>query len=79
MGAARCRLGDAGVHGGRGSWEDDLRDIRGTYLDSGGDFLVGLADGELVGMGGLLRRSAGEGESRGCGSIRTFSGAGSVA
>lgn len=50
-------LEEAGAHGGRGSWEDDLRDIRATYLDSGGDFLVGLIDGELVAMGGLLRRS----------------------
>jgi GNAT superfamily N-acetyltransferase len=50
-------LEEAGAHGGRGPWEDDLRDIRATYLDSGGDFLVGLVDGELVAMGGLLRRS----------------------
>ncbi len=48
-------LEEAGAHGGRGPWEDDLRDIRATYLDSGGDFLVGLVDGELVAMGGLLR------------------------
>jgi len=53
-------LDDAGVHGGRGPWEDDLRDIRATYIDSGGAFLVVLADGELVGMGGLLRRSPGQ-------------------
>lgn len=50
-------LEDAGVHGGRGPWEDDLRDIGATYIDAGGDFLVCLADGELVGMGGLLHRS----------------------
>ena len=55
-------LEDAGAHGGRGPWEDDLRDIRGTYLDSGGDFLVGLLDGELVAMGGLLIRAAEEAE-----------------
>jgi ribosomal protein S18 acetylase RimI-like enzyme len=57
-------LDDAGVHGGRGPWEDDLRDIGATYVDAGGDFLVGLDDGELVGMAGLFRRSAGEGEIR---------------
>jgi ribosomal protein S18 acetylase RimI-like enzyme len=57
-------LDDAGVHGGRGPWEDDLRDIGATYVDSGGDFLVGLAEGEVVGMGGLHRRSAGECEIR---------------
>ncbi|HEY6549841.1 MAG TPA: GNAT family N-acetyltransferase [Solirubrobacterales bacterium] len=55
-------LADAGVHGGHGPWEDDLRQIRSCYLDSGGDFLVGFANGELVGMGGLLGRSAEEGE-----------------
>lgn len=55
-------LEDADVHGGRGPWEDDLRDIPATYIDPGGDFLVGLAGEELVGMGGLLRRSAEEAE-----------------
>jgi ribosomal protein S18 acetylase RimI-like enzyme len=53
-------LEDAGVHGGRGPWEDDLHDIGATYVDTGGDFLVALAGGELVGMGGFLRRSAEE-------------------
>lgn len=55
-------LEEAGAHGGRGPWEDDLRDIRATYLDSGGDFLVGLLDGELVAMGGLLRGAPGKAE-----------------
>jgi ribosomal protein S18 acetylase RimI-like enzyme/adenylate kinase family enzyme len=55
---------DAGVHGGHGRWEDDLRDIRATYLEPGGDFVVAFADGELVGMGGLQRRSDQEGEIR---------------
>lgn len=57
-------LEDAEVHAGRGPWEDDLRDISGVYLDAGGDFVVALADGELVAMGGLRRRSAEEGEIR---------------
>lgn len=55
---------DAGVHGGHGSWEDDLRDIGAAYLEPGGDFVVAFADGELVGMGGLRRRSDREGEIR---------------
>lgn len=29
----------------------DLRDVEGHYLDRGGEFLVGLADGDLVGTG----------------------------
>jgi GNAT superfamily N-acetyltransferase len=57
-------LEDAGAHGGHGPWEDDLRDIRASYLDSGGDFLVGFLDGKLVAMGGLLRHSPGEAEIR---------------
>lgn len=57
-------LDNVGAQGGRGAWEDDLRDIRATYLDSGGDFLVGFLDGELVAIGGLLRRSPDEAEVR---------------
>jgi ribosomal protein S18 acetylase RimI-like enzyme/predicted kinase len=57
-------LEDAGVHGGRGPWEDDLRDIHASYVEPGGDFLVALVGEELVGMGGLRRRSAQEGEIR---------------
>ena len=56
-------LEDAGAHGGSGPWED-LRDVPASYLDSGGDFLVGFVDGELVAMGGLLRLSPGEAEIR---------------
>jgi ribosomal protein S18 acetylase RimI-like enzyme len=55
-------LEDAGAHGGSGPWEDDLRDIPATYLDSGGDFLVGFVGGELVAIGGLLLGSPGEAE-----------------
>jgi ribosomal protein S18 acetylase RimI-like enzyme len=55
-------LDRARAHGGRGPWENDLRDIRATYLDAGGDFLVGLLDDELVAMGGLVRTSPGEAE-----------------
>ena len=55
-------LDDAGVHGGHGPWEDDLRDIAATYLEPGGEFLVGLAGVELVGMGGLLRHTSEQAE-----------------
>jgi GNAT superfamily N-acetyltransferase len=55
-------LEDAGVHGGRGPWEDDLQAIPATYLDSGGEFLLGFCEGELVAMGGLLRHSPREAE-----------------
>ena len=55
-------LEDAGVHGGRGPWEHDLRDIAATYLEPGGEFLVGLAGVELVGMRGLLRHTSEQAE-----------------
>lgn len=57
-------LDDAGVHGGRGPWEDDLRDIGGSYVEPGGAFVVAFAEGKLVGMGGLMRRSGEEAEVR---------------
>jgi len=31
---------------------DDIEEVTGTYLDAGGEFLVGLEDGELVATGG---------------------------
>lgn len=34
-------------------WTDDLRAVEETYLDPGGEFLVGELDGEIVAMGGL--------------------------
>ena len=59
-------LEDADAHGGRGPWEDDLREIRATYLETSGDFLVGILQGQLVAMGGLLRHSPDEAEITGC-------------
>jgi len=32
---------------------DDVTDIKGEYLDAGGEFLVAERDGRVVGMGGL--------------------------
>lgn len=47
------RLHDEGlrqmcVHAGSGPWDDDLRSIGATYLDSDGEFLVGAIAGETV-------------------------------
>ncbi len=50
---------------------DDIEDIEGEYLDTGGEFLVAERDGKVVGMGGL-RVDGDEGElhrmrvDRGC-------------
>lgn len=46
------------AHAGDGPWDDDLRSIQPTYLDNGGEFLVGLIESEVVGMGPLRRVSA---------------------
>jgi GNAT superfamily N-acetyltransferase/adenylate kinase family enzyme len=44
-------------HAGDGPWDDDLRNIRKSYLDGGGEFLVAVLDGEVVAMGALRRIS----------------------
>jgi ribosomal protein S18 acetylase RimI-like enzyme len=46
-------LTEAGVHFSRSLWDQDLDAIPATYLDDGGEFLVGLSDGRLVAMGAL--------------------------
>jgi ribosomal protein S18 acetylase RimI-like enzyme len=42
---------------GKETFDEDLYDIEGRYLDAGGEFLVGLVDGEIVAMGALERES----------------------
>ena len=55
-------LTTAEAHAGNGPWDDDLHHIEEVYLAAGGDFLVGIAAGELVVMGALLRHDATLGE-----------------
>lgn len=50
-------LNEVGAHLGRGHWDEDLDEIEGVYLESGGEFLVGVLDGEVVAMGALRRIS----------------------
>ena len=50
-------LNEVGAHLGSGPWDEDLNDIESVYLDSGGEFLVGVLDGEGVAMGALRRTS----------------------
>ena len=52
--------------------EPDLADVEATYLESGGEFLVGETDGEVVAMGafrpagrGLRHGTAGRSQERG--------------
>lgn len=46
-------LAETGAPPGRGPWDHDLDEIPATYLDDGGEFLVGVYDGRLVAMGAL--------------------------
>jgi GNAT superfamily N-acetyltransferase len=46
-------LNDVGAHLGRGSWDSDLDAIESVYLEAGGEFLVGVLEGEVVAMGAL--------------------------
>jgi GNAT superfamily N-acetyltransferase len=50
-------LNEVGAHLGSGPWDDDLDEIESVYLDRGGEFLVGVLDGEIVAMGALMRIS----------------------
>ncbi len=49
----RDGLEQMGADAGPGPWDADLDDIEGSYLTTGGDFLVGLVDEEVVAMGAL--------------------------
>jgi len=55
-------LDEVGAHLGNGSWDDDLHGIEATYLEAGGEFLVGVLDGRVVAMGALRRIWAEEAE-----------------
>lgn len=48
-------LNEVNAHGGNGDWDADVHRISEVYLESGGEFLVGEVDGEIVAMGGLMR------------------------
>ena len=50
-------LQDAGVHPGSGLWDEDLYKIRDVYFKNKGEFLVAEIDGEIIGMGALLRKN----------------------
>jgi len=51
-------LEHAGAHGGSGPWDDDLDAITETYLEGGGEFLVGVEGRQIVAMGALRRCDA---------------------
>ncbi len=51
-------LNDVGAHLGTGPWDADLDAVESVYLEGGGEFLVGVLVGEVVGMGALRRDPA---------------------
>ena len=52
------------AHLGNGPWDDDLGAIAATYLEGGGEFLVGVEDARIVAMGALRPRDARRAEIR---------------
>jgi GNAT superfamily N-acetyltransferase len=44
-----------GAYLGRGPWDDDVYAIEETYLQNGGEFLIGEYEGHLIAMGALKR------------------------
>jgi ribosomal protein S18 acetylase RimI-like enzyme len=47
-----------------GPWDDDMHTIQRTYLDSGGEFLVGERDGVIVAQAGFIREPEGRAKVR---------------
>ncbi|GHO46771.1 GNAT family N-acetyltransferase [Ktedonospora formicarum] len=47
-----------GAYLGRGPWDDDIYAIEDTYLNDGGEFLIGEINGQFVAMGALKRTDA---------------------
>lgn len=54
----RAALRETGADAGPGPWDDDLLDVEGAYILSGGEFLVGESGGRIVAIGALRRTSA---------------------
>jgi ribosomal protein S18 acetylase RimI-like enzyme len=48
-------LQQVGAYREEAHWYDDLHSIEDVYLNNGGEFLVGLLDGQIMAMGALKR------------------------
>jgi ribosomal protein S18 acetylase RimI-like enzyme len=55
-------LEQVNAHGGNGPWDEDLHRIPQAYLETGGEYLVGLLEERIVAMGALLPTGPGEAE-----------------
>ena len=54
----RLALEATGIYVTHGPWDEDLHHIETAYLEDGGEFLIGLLDGQIVAMGALRKTSA---------------------
>ena len=50
-------LAGTGAHAGYGSWDDDLYNIEEVYINSYGDFIVGIYNDKIIAMGALKKTS----------------------
>ena len=55
-------LKSTGAYLGNGPWDDDLHHIENVHIENGGDFFVGLLNGEIVAMGALKKSSGSRAE-----------------
>lgn len=50
-------LQDIGVFLGKGTFDDDLNNIKKVYFDNNGVFLVGELDGKIIAMGAFWKKT----------------------
>jgi len=50
----RLALLESGAYAESGAWDDDLHNIKQVYIESGGEFLIGVCDDQIVAMGALV-------------------------
>jgi GNAT superfamily N-acetyltransferase len=65
-----------GAYHGPGPWDDDLQDVPVAYLNSGGEFLIGVLDGVAVAMGAVRRLTDTQGEIKRMRVLPEFQGRG---
>jgi ribosomal protein S18 acetylase RimI-like enzyme len=50
----KLALQESGAFVENGPWDEDLHQIEATYINKGGEFLVGVYEGQVVAMGALI-------------------------
>ncbi len=62
----KAALEAVGAYVGNGPWDDDLNDIKRSYLNARGEFLVGIADGQSLQWVACDRSMSAQQNSNGC-------------